>query len=222
MKQMTILLCLFLLLTALTGCQQQEQQPEQSEPQGQQAPEMPDQPPPEPEPEPDPSPQEPEEQEEEDPFSFADLPDTLFLSSGVGAWASELSVNADGSFTGQYHDMDMGVTGEGYPNGTQYLCRFSGQFTQPVKLNDYTYSMEIASMTSDPPDQVTIHDGIRSIASGPAGLENCERILLYLPQAPVSQLPEDFLSWAHIYEPRETLDLYGIYNETEGTAFVGS
>lgn len=218
MKQMTILLCLFLLLAALTGCQQQEQPPEQGESQGQQASETPTPP----EPELDPSPQEPEEQEEEDSFSFADLPDTLFLSSGVGAWASELSVNADGSFTGQYHDMDMGVTGEGYPNGTQYLCRFSGQFTQPVKLNDYTYSMEIASMTSDPPDQVTIHDGIRSITSGPAGLENCERLLIYLPQAPVSQLPEDFLSWAHIYEPRETLDLYGIYNETEGTAFVGS
>lgn len=218
MKQMTILLCLFLLLAALTGCQQQEQPPEQGESQGQQAPETPAPP----EPELDPSPQEPAEQEGEDPFSFADLPDTLFLSSGVGAWASELSVNADGSFTGQYHDMDMGVTGEGYPNGTQYLCNFSGQFTQPVKLNDYTYSMEIATMTSDPPDQVTIHDGIRSITSGPVGLENSERLLIYLPQAPVSQLPEDFLSWAHIYEPRETLDLYGIYNETEGTAFVGS
>ena len=40
------------------------------------------------------------------------------FSSGVGAWSTELTMLEDGTFWGNFHDSEMGETGEGYPNGT--------------------------------------------------------------------------------------------------------
>ena len=45
-------------------------------------------------------------------------PMTYIFTSGVGAWETELTLYADGTFTGQFHDSNMGETGYGYPNGT--------------------------------------------------------------------------------------------------------
>ena len=45
---------------------------------------------------------------------------TFYFLSGAGAWSTELVVSPDGSFTGYYHDTDMGDSGAGYPNGTRY------------------------------------------------------------------------------------------------------
>ena len=47
-------------------------------------------------------------------FTFADVDNFSFVfSSGAGAWFTQLDMHADGSFEGQYHDSDMGLTGEG-------------------------------------------------------------------------------------------------------------
>ena len=42
------------------------------------------------------------------------------FSSGVGGWGTSLYIGLDGYFFGVYHDSDMGVSGEGYPNGTLF------------------------------------------------------------------------------------------------------
>ena len=77
-------------------------------------------------------------------FSFADLQYVDFtFSSGAGAWATQLNIRPDGSFSGEYWDMDMGSTGDGYPNGTQYGNTFTGTFTDLKKVNDYTWSMKL-------------------------------------------------------------------------------
>ena len=67
----------------------------------------------------------------------------LVFASGAGAWGTELQIAEDGSFQGQYHDSDMGSTGEGYPKGTRYFSEFTGQFSEPEKVNEYTYKMTI-------------------------------------------------------------------------------
>lgn len=47
---------------------------------------------------------------------FSELKNTVFtFSSGAGAWGTELHIRADGSFSGQYQDSNMGETGEGHP-----------------------------------------------------------------------------------------------------------
>ena len=89
-------------------------------------------------------------------FTYAELEKLEFtFASGAGAWSTELYVAADGSFTGLYHDADMGDTGEGYPNGTQYYCRFSGSFAPPVYVDEYTYAAPVRQLlTEEEPEQV--------------------------------------------------------------------
>lgn len=83
-----------------------------------------------------------------DAFSYVDLADLTFtFSSGVGGWQTTLYIRADGSFTGEYFDSDMGVTGEGYPDGTVYVCTFNGQFAPLSQIDDLTYTTTVESIS---------------------------------------------------------------------------
>lgn len=84
------------------------------------------------------------ERENSDIFSL--LPSEFVFSSGAGGWATEITLNDDGTFNGQYHDSDMGDSGTGYSNGTVYICDFSGKFTMPKKINEYIYSMNLETL----------------------------------------------------------------------------
>ena len=80
-------------------------------------------------------------------FSFADLQRLQFcFASGAGGWCTLLAVRPDGSFYGEYHDTDMGG-GEPGIHAVQWNCKFTGRFAQPVRVNDYTYSMGIAEIS---------------------------------------------------------------------------
>ena len=156
---------------------------------------------------------------------FESFPEYFTFSSGAGAWSTELYVEADGSFSGTYHDSDMGDSGDDYPNGTLYLCNFKGKFTEPVKIDDYTYSMKIETIELEQtPDEVEYEDGFKYVYSEPYGLENADEFLVYLPGALVSSLPEEYLSWTMLlYEETvpEELPFYGIYNVADQTGFQG-
>ena len=78
-----------------------------------------------------------------------DFPMDLEFSSGVGGWGTSLTLERDGTFSGQFHDSDMGVIGEDYPNGTVYLCHFSGRFSDIEKLDEYRYSMKLSELNCD-------------------------------------------------------------------------
>lgn len=163
------------------------------------------------------------EQEKDGAELFGTLPDTFWFSSGAGGWSTELHIEADGSFYGSYHDSDMGSTGEGYPNGTQYICNFSGKFAAPQKINEYTYSMMLESLEQERPSgEEYFEDGIRYIASSPYGLDDAEKFMIYIPGTPIADLPEEFISWAFLGEPEgETLEFYGIYNVGGEEGFTG-
>ena len=155
---------------------------------------------------------------------LASLPEWFDFSSGAGAWSTELKIAADGSFTGLHNDANMGESGEGYPNGTIYTCRFYGEFSAPVQVNDYTYSMTLESLTLvDEAGQETIdEDGVRWVTSTPYGLESADEVLIYLPGTPAEDLPEDFLNWVRFKtDGSETLTCYGLYNVKEGFGFSG-
>ena len=49
--------------------------------------------------------------------------------SGAGGWATELEILPDGTFSGDYHDSEMGETADEYPDGSLYLCTFSGKLS---------------------------------------------------------------------------------------------
>ena len=157
---------------------------------------------------------------------FKELPQHFVFSSGVGNWSTEFDLSSDGTFTGKYSDLDMGDTGENFPDGTTYICKFNGKFSIPVKMDDHTYSMQLEYLDlGGVPGNIYYEDNMRYICSEAYGFDNAEEFLIYLPGTPISNLPEDFLSWLNsiaVIEgntiPEENCGLYNV-NGKEG--FVG-
>ena len=141
----------------------------------------------------------------------------FYFSSGAGGWRTVLHIDGSGGFSGTYSDSDMG-SGE---HGVQYRCDFSGQFTQPVRVNDYTYSVridEIAYEKEAGTDEVI--DGTQYCYTDPYGLEDAEDILIYLPGAPLGQLPQEFRSWVGYSEnTRDELPFYALNNAVHQQGF---
>ena len=163
---------------------------------------------------------------EESEFDFESLENVEFyFASGAGGWRTFLNIEGDGSFHGEHSDSDMGSIGEGYPNGTYYYCEFNGKFTNPVKVNDYTYSMKIEEISCvKEPETSEIIDEILYYYSTPYGLDGAEEVLIYLPGAPTSELPEEYLNWVRndMVDPNALeLPFYGLYNVTEKNGFSG-
>ncbi len=147
----------------------------------------------------------------------AEFPLHFIFSSGAGAWSTELTLYADGSFSGLYNDSDMGDSGEGYPDGTRYTCVFSGEFGDLVKLNGYSYAMTLKDLTAErSAGEEWLEDGVRYISSEAYGIEGGNEFIFYTPQTPLSELSEEFLLWHQSYLPKnpdpEMLGCYGIRN----------
>lgn len=143
------------------------------------------------------------------------LPEFMFCS-GAGGWRTTLLIQPDGSFSGSYSDFDA------MPPTIRY-CNFSGQFSEPEQVDEYTYSMTMESITlENTPGEESYSSETHYIASAPYGLEEANEVLLYLPGKKVSELPESFLTWSHgpISWEAETLPFYGLYNVEEGYGFV--
>jgi hypothetical protein len=148
-----------------------------------------------------------------------DLPESFVFTSGVGAWATVVTIHQDGTFEGTYHDSDMGDWGEDYEGGTVYLCSFAGKFTNIQEVDDYTYSMEIEYIDMDEePGVEWIEDSVRYISSEPYGLDDPTIFYLYLPGATMADLPEEFVNWISMpygwstEDIPKTLPFYGLYN----------
>ncbi len=142
--------------------------------------------------------------------------------SGAGGWATYMRINPDGSFTGDYHDSEIGDAGDDYPDGTIYGCLFHGQLTLGEQVSDYAWSVHVDAVEMDE-GQVpeAIEDGVRYVTIEPYGLTAGNDMLLYLPGTPVDELPEDFLLWAHLIGSDETeLANYGLYDEAADTGFI--
>lgn len=144
---------------------------------------------------------------------------TFSFSSGVGAWSTEIGIRADGTFDGEFHDSDMGSTGEGYPDGTVSVCVFSGRFENIEKIDEHSYKMTLGEVvTKNQVGEEWIDDGVKYIAAQPYGLEEGTEFVFFLPTAPIEGMDEEgFLSWwPYRFEqsenPRDTLGCYGIWN----------
>ena len=114
---------------------------------------------------------------------------------GMGAWATNLTLAQDGSFYGHYHDTNMGEIGDGYPNGTEYTCDFSGRFCVVRQINDYSFAVILEELETEAFDQIWIKDGIRYITTEPAGLTCGAKFLCFTPETPLDQMTDDFLFW---------------------------
>lgn len=166
-----------------------------------------------------------EEEAKEEKVSeiFQSFPDTFSYGSGAGGWSTELTLNDDGTFVGEYSDSDMGVTGADYPNGTVYISKFHGKFTEPEMINEYSYSMSVEFMELDAEEGTEyIEDGVRYIVLGEEELATGEELTVYLPDTTYENLPEDFMSWIPMSAlGPENLKSYAIYNGKYEAYYIG-
>lgn len=153
-----------------------------------------------------------------------EFPMELVYASGAGAWGTFLTLEADGSFTGNYHDSEMGA--EGGP--VCYICDFAGQFTDLRQVDEFTYAMTLESIENlTEQTEPWVEDGLRYIPSEPYGVESGTEFFFYLPERPLEGLNEEFLSWwpdnwLREQEGLTELGCYAIENVEEGCGFFTS
>ncbi len=170
-------------------------------------------------------------------YFFHRIPQQFSFLSGAGGWSTELYLTGgdsyDGSFTGQYHDSNMGEEGEGY-QGSVYYCNFTGKFTQPERLEEFVYSVTLEDLAYEAPEAESIEDGVRYITAGPYGLENAGELRIYFPGYPIKNIPEEDRVWLlsapelapYTFDEMVEMVLpdntYLIHNVNEGQLFFGS
>ncbi len=147
------------------------------------------------------------------------------FTSGAGAWSTDLVLQPDGTFTGSFHDSEMGDVGEGYPYGTVYVCTFTGKMSVAEKVDEKTWKIRVDALQADEPaGQETIEDEIRFITSDVYGLVQGDVMDLYAPGTPVSVLSDEMKLWAHVLdqeEPPTELEAWFLCSVNNDSGFVG-
>lgn len=146
--------------------------------------------------------------------------------SGAGAWSTDLQIRPDGTFTGQFHDSEMGETAEDYPDGTVYICEFSGRFSVLSRENTNCWKLRVDELKQkEETGKETIEDGIRFVTTTSYGIEQDDELLLYQPGTPLEMLTDGMKFWAHIYGAGEKnpsgLQAWFMYSEKQDAGFVG-
>lgn len=159
------------------------------------------------------------------PDLFSTMPTDYYFSSGAGAWGTSLTVNSDGTFTGGFHDQNLGESGEGY-DVTIWMSNFSGKFKNPVQVNDYTYSFELESLNYEQPvgteEIITDEYGtrIRYAYTTAYGIDGAGTLMLYPAGTSQSRVPEDVLSWMIGWGfDSADLERAALYNTADGSTF---
>lgn len=159
-----------------------------------------------------------------DNISFSDIPAEYTFTSGAGGWSTGLKIGTDGYFEGQYHDSNMGETGDGYPRGTVYYCNFSGKFSEPEPINEYTYKVSLEQFSvADQQGVAYIEKEIQYIASDPYGFDGPNEYYIYLPGIPSSMIPQNAFDWvSRLYGSNfGSYEVYVICSANGELPFVG-
>ncbi len=146
------------------------------------------------------------------------------FSSGAGGWSTDMRILPDGTFSGEYHDSEMGETADAYPDGTVYCCSFTGRFSFVEQVNENTWKIHVDELkTDESAEKETIEDGMRFVYTEPYGISAGDDMLLYQPGTPVSVLSEDMQMWAHVFDNEDTiyeLESWFLSSEKNQSGFV--
>ena len=134
--------------------------------------------------------------------AFADFPRTFVFSSGAGGWSTQITVQKDGTFTGQWQDSDMGDRGADNPNGTMHVCEFEGKFSVASQVSDTEFELQLDYLRPTRSSEEKIEDGVRFIwvDDAPYGLgEMTESPVggwhLYMPGMSSAGFPDEVTLW---------------------------
>ena len=145
------------------------------------------------------------------------------FSSGAGGWSTEMRIMADGSFTGQYHDSEMGEAADEYPDGTVYFCAFKGQLGPAEQADGNTWKIRVEKLEKEEAAE-TVEDGVRYVPAEAYGISEGDEMLLYAPGTPVSALSEEMQFWAHVLDqetPPTELEDWFLMSEKNNSGFAG-
>ena len=131
---------------------------------------------------------------------FARFAGEYTFTSGIGGWGTKMTIRPDGSFSGEYSDSDY-VAGDGY-EVMKMESVFSGRFTNPKRVNGFTYSfnIEYIEYENEPglKEIKTLYGSERTQITYTTayGLDNISgRILAFAPETYKYSLPDKMLSW---------------------------
>ena len=146
------------------------------------------------------------------------------LCSGVGAWSTDLRILADGSFSGEYHDSDMGDATDEYPDGTVYCCSFTGQMSVLEQLDEKTWKLRVDALRTDESQpETSIDGGVRYVRAEAYGISADDVMTLYAPGTLLGGFSEDMLFWTHalLQDPQpDALESWFLYSERNESGFV--
>ena len=146
------------------------------------------------------------------------------FSSGAGGWSTDMRILPDGTFSGEYHDSEMGEATDAYPDGTVYFCSFTGRFSFVEQVDENTWKLHVDELKPEVPEEKeTIEDGMRFVYTEPYGISAGDDMLLYQPGTPVTVLSEDMQMWAHLFDSEDTiheLDSWFLSSEKNQSGFV--
>lgn len=130
---------------------------------------------------------------------------TFVFSSGAGAWGTSYEMGADGTFTGTYHDSEMGA-------GVRFVAEFEGRFEVGEQIDETTYALELAEFTRTSPASGTEDaDGITiEYRDSVYGFDQCRDFRLLLPDTPTSSLNEGQKLWAGGHSTDSTLRVFAV------------
>lgn len=150
---------------------------------------------------------------------------TFEFCSGAGGWSTDITIAADGSFEGYYHDSEMGETGEDYPNGSVYCCSFTGKLGNFKEIDDKSFSFAVESLKFAEPGSSEINEGIRFETTKPYGISEGSTLVFYRAGSETGVIPENLRLWLYgpgvITENDTTLPVMIIVNEKDEAVFCG-
>ena len=161
----------------------------------------------------------------------------LLFCSGAGAWGTNLTLNPDGSFVGDYHDADL---------NTISVCQFHGRFGNVKKLSDASWLLTLNELELDTDysvgekwDETDGDYTIHYISSEPYGFNDDDwttlkpgaQFILYSPEATGHERGTElygameFQTWMHGHKEflnaDDTLECWGLQNMATGQGFFG-
>lgn len=124
------------------------------------------------------------------------------FASGSGGWGTTMTVASDGTFSGTYHDSDMGITGDDYPNGSVTISNFKGRFKDAKKNADGSYTMQCdksALKIDGNIGDTYIKNGSKYTVADPYGIAPCGTFTVYPAGYDSSQLSEAIVGWSRAW-----------------------
>ena len=129
---------------------------------------------------------------------FPYIPSQYIYWSGAGSWSTDITINFDGSFNGQYHNFDFADGSKGY-EGILASAEFSGRFVDIQKISDDIYSARMVGLAYTREigtEQLAdiYNDGSRYLVvyTSAPGIEEDSTYYFYKKGALIDQLPQGF------------------------------